>query len=171
MAHLVVNTLSGGKPQGIAVDTHMHRILNQLGWVGTKTPEQTRRALEAWLPYKEWSTINLLLVGIGQQVQTERSKILRRCLDTSNPIEALRLMHTLGLPLTHADKETKETVLMWAAAQNGQEATMRWLLRVPETEGVPVASPNAKNKKGLTAADLATSSKMQKMLERAVAIE
>ena len=139
MAHLMVNALSGGRPQGIAVDTHMHRILNQLGWVDTNNPEQTRKALEAWLPYEEWSTINLLLVGLGQQTQTERSKLLQRCLSTTNPVEALRLMHILGLPLTHADKETKETILMWAAARGNQEATVRWLLRAAKTEGMPWA--------------------------------
>ena len=37
---------------GIGVDTHVHRISNRLGWtkVPTKTPEQTRKALEDWLP-------------------------------------------------------------------------------------------------------------------------
>ncbi|VDN20476.1 unnamed protein product, partial [Dibothriocephalus latus] len=37
---------------GIGVDTHVHRISNRLKWVPkpTKTPEQTRLALEAWLP-------------------------------------------------------------------------------------------------------------------------
>lgn len=37
---------------GTGVDTHVHRIANRLGWTRkkTKTPEQTRRALEAWLP-------------------------------------------------------------------------------------------------------------------------
>lgn len=37
---------------GIGVDTHVHRISNRLGWVKktTKQPEDTRKALEDWLP-------------------------------------------------------------------------------------------------------------------------
>jgi len=168
MAHLVVNALSGGRPQGIAVDTHMHRMLNQLGWVCTKTPEQTRRALESWLPYREWPTINLLLVGVGQQSQTERSKLLRRCLHTSSPVEALRLMHRLGLPLTHADKDTRETVLMWAAVDDTSKGTLRWLLRAPTVEGIPVASPKVKSRSGLTAMDMAADDGKRQLLERAM---
>ncbi|XP_060065649.1 endonuclease III-like protein 1 isoform X1 [Ylistrum balloti] len=54
---------------GIGVDTHVHRICNWLGWVKkpTKDPEQTRKALEEWLPREHWKTINHLLVGFGQQ--------------------------------------------------------------------------------------------------------
>lgn len=34
------------------VDTHVHRISNRLGWLKkpTKTPEETRKSLEEWLP-------------------------------------------------------------------------------------------------------------------------
>lgn len=37
---------------GIGVDTHVHRISNRLGWTKskTKTPEQTRKELEEWMP-------------------------------------------------------------------------------------------------------------------------
>ena len=56
------------------MDTHVHRICNRLGWTGrgkpgaqTRTPEETRRALEDWLPRDKWTEINWLLVGFGQQ--------------------------------------------------------------------------------------------------------
>lgn len=55
---------------GIGVDTHVHRISNWLGWVTTKTPEETRMALEEWLPDIYWGPINRLLVGFGQLVCT-----------------------------------------------------------------------------------------------------
>ena len=42
-----------GKVCGVSIDTHLHRMLNQLGWVHSKTPEQTRKQLEAWLPRSE----------------------------------------------------------------------------------------------------------------------
>ena len=67
MAHICMR-VAWGKICGIGVDTHVHRITNRLGWVRTKTPEDTRKALEAWLPREIWGEINELLVGFGQQV-------------------------------------------------------------------------------------------------------
>jgi len=52
----------------ICVDTHVHRISNRLGLVGTKTPEQTEHALEKLLPQRLWIEINDLLVTFGQNV-------------------------------------------------------------------------------------------------------
>lgn len=51
---------------GIGVDVHVHRICNRLGWVKSKTPEETRLALQDWLPREHWRDINPLLVGFGQ---------------------------------------------------------------------------------------------------------
>ncbi|KAI3694551.1 hypothetical protein L1987_77518 [Smallanthus sonchifolius] len=70
MAHLVMN-VAWNNVQGICVDTHVHRICNRLGWVPkTKTPEETREALQMWLPKEEWVPINPLLVGFGQTICT-----------------------------------------------------------------------------------------------------
>lgn len=58
---------------GIGVDVHVHRISARLGWVpkkGIKTPEDTRIALESWLPREYWREINHLLVGFGQTICT-----------------------------------------------------------------------------------------------------
>lgn len=68
MAHLCMD-IGWGKLTGIGVDTHVHRISNRLGWTGksTKTPEDTRKALESWMPEEIWSETNLLMVGFGQQ--------------------------------------------------------------------------------------------------------
>ena len=38
------------KNVGIAVDTHVHKVANRLGWVATSTPELTRVKLETLLP-------------------------------------------------------------------------------------------------------------------------
>ena len=62
MAHLVMHS-AFNRPQGICVDTHVHRIANRLRWVKSKTPEGTRKGLEALLPRREWAGINVLLVG------------------------------------------------------------------------------------------------------------
>ncbi|KAJ4895339.1 hypothetical protein Rs2_22133 [Raphanus sativus] len=76
IAHLVLH-IAWNDVQGICVDTHVHRICNRLGWVskpGTKqktsSPEETRVALQQWLPKEEWVAINFLLVGFGQKICT-----------------------------------------------------------------------------------------------------
>jgi endonuclease-3 len=51
---------------GICVDVHVHRISNRLGYVKTKTPEETEFALRAKLPKKYWIIYNDLLVAYGQ---------------------------------------------------------------------------------------------------------
>jgi endonuclease-3 len=65
-ANLVV-TVGYAKP-GICVDTHVHRISNRLGYVKTRTPEETERALRAKLPRRYWIGYNDLLVTFGQNV-------------------------------------------------------------------------------------------------------
>ena len=56
----------------IAVDTHVHRISNLLGWIKTKTPKQTEKELVKILPQRYWSEINRLFVSIGRQFTTTR---------------------------------------------------------------------------------------------------
>lgn len=56
----------------IGVDTHVHRVANVLGWIKTKTPEQTERELIKILPKKHWVDINNLLVSIGQQYRSNK---------------------------------------------------------------------------------------------------
>ncbi|MGH7268426.1 MAG: endonuclease III domain-containing protein [Candidatus Rokuibacteriota bacterium] len=65
-ANLVL-TVGFGKA-GICVDTHVHRISNRLGFVRTRTPEQTEMALRAKLPLRYWVEYNDLLVAFGQNV-------------------------------------------------------------------------------------------------------
>ena len=76
-ANLVV-TLGYGKP-GICVDTHVHRIVNRLGYVKTKTPEQTEYALREKLPAKYWLTFNDLLVTHGQNICVPISPWCSKC--------------------------------------------------------------------------------------------
>lgn len=51
----------------ICVDTHVHRITNRLGWLKTKTPEQTEFELMRLLPKRYWIPSNSLFVNHGQQ--------------------------------------------------------------------------------------------------------
>lgn len=52
----------------ICVDTHVHRISNRLGWVTTKTPDETEQALYASTDARWWPYLNLYLVTWGQNV-------------------------------------------------------------------------------------------------------
>lgn len=61
----LVMTLGFGK-QGICVDTHVHRICNRMGYVKTRTPEETEMILRSKLPAEYWIGINDLLVAFGQ---------------------------------------------------------------------------------------------------------
>jgi endonuclease-3 len=54
--------------RNICVDTHVHRISNRLGWVRTKTPEETEQALYEATDSRWWPSINLYLVTWGQNV-------------------------------------------------------------------------------------------------------
>ena len=63
----IVVTLGFQKP-GIAVDTHVHRISNRLGYVRSSTPEKTELALRRKLPPKYWIVFNDLLVTYGQNL-------------------------------------------------------------------------------------------------------
>lgn len=65
-ANLVLS-IGFNKP-AICVDVHVHRIFNRLGYIKTKTPEETEFALREKLPQKYWIDINTLLVTHGQNV-------------------------------------------------------------------------------------------------------
>jgi endonuclease-3 len=52
----------------ICVDIHVHRIANRLGWVRTRTPEESEQALYATIPKRWWPVINLYLVTWGQNM-------------------------------------------------------------------------------------------------------
>ena len=62
-------TLAVGFDQAaIAVDIHVHRIVNRWGYVATNTPEATMTALERKLPRQYWIEINERCVPFGKFV-------------------------------------------------------------------------------------------------------
>jgi len=65
-ANIVLSRCYG--KDAIAVDTHVHRISNRLGWVHTKTPEETEKELMKILPQEYWRDINELLVMFGRTI-------------------------------------------------------------------------------------------------------
>ncbi len=52
----------------ISVDVHVHRVMNRWGYVATKTPEKTTKALEEKLPEKYWIDTNRLLMPFGKNI-------------------------------------------------------------------------------------------------------
>ncbi|RPA83037.1 DNA glycosylase [Ascobolus immersus RN42] len=67
------------KTEGIGVDVHVHRITNLWKWNKTNTPEETRAALESWLPKHLWREINHMLVGFGQTICLPRGPKCDEC--------------------------------------------------------------------------------------------
>jgi endonuclease-3 len=66
-ANLVL-ILAHASEANICVDTHVHRIANRLGWVTTRTPDETEQALYRATHRRWWPVINLYLVTWGQNV-------------------------------------------------------------------------------------------------------
>jgi endonuclease-3 len=67
-----------GKP-GLCVDTHVHRIMNRIGAVATRHPDETETVLRQVLPAGWWVAVNDILVAWGQQVCTPLSPFCSRC--------------------------------------------------------------------------------------------
>lgn len=64
----------------ICVDVHVHRISNRLGYVKTKTPDETELALRKKLPKEYWLDINTLLVTFGQNICKPQKPNCEKCM-------------------------------------------------------------------------------------------
>lgn len=69
----------GFNEPAICVDVHVHRIFNRLGYIKTKTPEETEFALREKLPQKYWIDINTLLVTHGRNVCKPIKPLCDKC--------------------------------------------------------------------------------------------
>eukprot|EP00451_Oxyrrhis_marina_P009365 CAMPEP_0204329250 /NCGR_PEP_ID=MMETSP0469-20131031/14013_1 /ASSEMBLY_ACC=CAM_ASM_000384 /TAXON_ID=2969 /ORGANISM="Oxyrrhis marina" /LENGTH=287 /DNA_ID=CAMNT_0051311825 /DNA_START=179 /DNA_END=1042 /DNA_ORIENTATION=+ len=117
-----------GRADGIAVDLHLHRLCNLMGWADGKTPEQTRLDLESWLPRRNWAEVNPLIVGLGQAIQQQRSSLIQRAMLAPKPVACLEFLESLNcVVVQYKDPRTKQTPLMWAA-ESGNLACAKWLL-------------------------------------------
>ncbi|MCD6252934.1 MAG: endonuclease III [Thermotogae bacterium] len=63
----IVLAVAYGIP-AIAVDTHVHRISNRLGWVKTEKPDATEEALKKIIPLKLWKDLNGSMVEFGRTI-------------------------------------------------------------------------------------------------------
>jgi endonuclease-3 len=69
----------GHNGMGICVDIHVHRIFNRLGYVKTKSPDETEKVLRQKLPKRYWREINELLVTFGQNICKPVSPFCSHC--------------------------------------------------------------------------------------------
>ena len=76
-ANLVVS-VAFNKP-AICVDTHVHRIMNRIGYIRTKTPEKTEFTLRKKLPKELWQQTNYLFVILGQNICAPISPFCSKC--------------------------------------------------------------------------------------------
>ncbi len=76
-ANLTLNL--GFNIPAICVDCHVHQISNRLGWISTKTPEESVKALEAIMPVRYWIDLNELLVSYGQNICLSLSPLCSIC--------------------------------------------------------------------------------------------
>jgi len=67
------------RKEALPIDTHCHRIPNRLGWVKTKTPEQTEKELEKVLAKKYWKEFNAIFVQFGQTICKPISPWCSKC--------------------------------------------------------------------------------------------
>ncbi len=63
----------------IPVDIHVHVIANRLGWIKTKTPDETMNKLMDIIPKKYWYKLNNLFVQFGQNICVTVSPWCSRC--------------------------------------------------------------------------------------------
>ena len=76
-ANLVV--AKGFCKPAICVDVHVHRICNRLGYVKTRTPDETEMVLRTKLPQDLWMDINTLLVTFGQNICKPQRPLCEKC--------------------------------------------------------------------------------------------
>ncbi len=80
-ANLTLNL--GFAIDAICVDCHVHQISNRMGWIKTKSPEESEKVLQTVMPRRYWIPLNELLVSYGQEVCTSVSPKCSLCPENS----------------------------------------------------------------------------------------
>ncbi|XP_013171976.1 PREDICTED: endonuclease III-like protein 1 isoform X2 [Papilio xuthus] len=134
MAHICMK-VAWDKVTGIGVDTHVHRISNRIGWVKkqTATPEDTRKALESWLPFELWSEVNHLMVGFGQTICLPLGPSCDKCLnkDICPSSGKLKRSPNKKSPLKNTSenvKENKSEIIKQEPLQSSQKIKVESLM-------------------------------------------
>ena len=76
-ANLVISV--GFDGDGVCIDVHNHRLLNRLGFVKTKNPEETEYEVRKKLNKKYWRELNFILVAYGQHICRPISPYCSKC--------------------------------------------------------------------------------------------
>lgn len=75
----IIMSYGYGKAVGIAVDTHVFRVVNRIGLVNEKTPEKTEFALLKIIPQKYWLDFNRLFVDHGRETCFAKKPECNKC--------------------------------------------------------------------------------------------
>ena len=75
----IVMVYGFNKKDFIPIDTHCHRIPNRIGWINTKTAEETEQKIIEILPKKYWQDFNHLFVKFGQKICLPVSPLCSQC--------------------------------------------------------------------------------------------
>lgn len=68
-----------GKLEGIAVDTHVLRLAQRLGFTKHSSPEKVEKDLKVQTPRDRWGDITTYLISHGRAICTARSRSCVRC--------------------------------------------------------------------------------------------
>jgi endonuclease III len=63
----------------VCVDVHVHRIMNRIGYLRTKTPAESEMALRQIMPERYWLNFNSYFVAFGQHRCFPRNPICTDC--------------------------------------------------------------------------------------------
>jgi len=75
----VVMTEGFKKPQGIAVDTHVRRIANRLGWVNSDYPKKIEKDLLSKVGKKYWQNFTNVMISHGRKICKSQKPLCEKC--------------------------------------------------------------------------------------------
>lgn len=104
----LVMSLAFGTPS-IAVDTHVFRISQRLGWAKGKNPEEIEFQLKTVFPEEYWNRINYTLVGFGQTLCKPVNPLCHLCAITSECLYYQTLISTAKIDKLPKPKSSKKT--------------------------------------------------------------
>ncbi|MFH0839887.1 MAG: endonuclease III [Candidatus Omnitrophota bacterium] len=69
-----------GRAEGIAVDTHVKRLSQRLGFSKENNPERIEKDLMLLAPKEDWLDFNYLLVNYGREICMARKPLCPKCI-------------------------------------------------------------------------------------------
>lgn len=80
----IVLSVAFDKVEGIAVDTHVHRLSNRIGLSKEKTPEKIELDLMKITEKKNWPRLSMLLILHGRRICNAKKPLCGRCVLSTN---------------------------------------------------------------------------------------